>query len=264
MKTGIYPGISNADYHADPAISKSQLDLVRRAPGLLEWSRNAPRGVSDAADIGNAAHCMLLEPAEFADRFIVAPKFDRRTNQGKADAAAFEADCAGKTILSDDDWDKLQHMRDSVMAHPDAASLLSLKGLAEHSVWWTDPITGVQCRARPDWWIKDHRIMVDVKTADKAADFHWSVRDYRYDVQQAFYSDGAAHAGAPVDMFLFLVVGKSREMGRYPVRVVELLAADVERGRQEYQHDLATVAECQRTKEWPGIERVSVPERKYY
>ncbi|RNM50787.1 exodeoxyribonuclease VIII, partial [Salmonella enterica] len=48
-----------------------------------------------ALDMGTALHCLLLEPKEFDKRFIVAPEFNRRTNQGKADEAAFMKDVAG-------------------------------------------------------------------------------------------------------------------------------------------------------------------------
>ena len=40
--------------------------------------------------MGSAIHCLLLEPDEFKDRFIIAPPFNRRTNAGKAEEAEFQ------------------------------------------------------------------------------------------------------------------------------------------------------------------------------
>ena len=264
MNPGIYPDIPSDQYHTGPGYSKSQLDLVRRAPGLVQWARNSPYTGSDAADIGTAVHCLLLEPAEFARRYVVEPVFNRRTNAGKADAEAFAVNNHDRHILSASDYDTILNMQASVMAHPEAKALLTMPGESESSVYWIDPATGLLCRCRPDRWARAARVMIDVKTTDDAAKFHWSVRDYRYDVQAAFYSDGAAAVGEPVDLFVFVVVGKRREMGRYPVRVIELDAATVEAARIEYQQDLSTVLECQRTKEWPGIELMTPPKRNHY
>ncbi len=262
MQQGIYQNIPADQYHTGPGYSKSQLDLVRRAPGLIQWARNSPYTHSDAADIGTAVHCLLLEPDEFARRYVVEPKIDRRSNAGKEAAARFAAENSDRHIIAEADYDTILNMRASVRAHPDAKALLALPGESESSVYWIDPATGLLCRCRPDRWARQARVMIDVKTTDDAAKFHWSVRDYRYDVQAAFYSDGAAAVGEPVDMFVFVVVGKRREMGRYPVRVIELDPATVESARIEYQQDLATVAECERTRSWPGVELMIPPRRQ--
>ena len=264
MQPGIYPDIPADQYHAGPGYSKSQLDLVRRAPGLIQWARNSPYTHSDAADIGTAVHCLLLEPDQFADRYALEPQINRRTNAGKEEAERFAAENAHKGILSADDYEQILAMRQSVMAHPEARALLEMPGESESSVYWLEPTTGLLCRCRPDRWARSARVMIDVKTTDDAAKFHWSVRDYRYDVQAAFYSDGAAAVGAAVDLFVFVVVGKRREMGRYPVRVIELDPATIEAARIEYQQDLLTVAECEREKSWPGVELMTPPRRQQY
>ena len=77
-------------------VSKSQLDMVAKNPALLKWVQAAPEDEEkkSALDMGTALHCLLLEPGEFDKRFIVSPKFDRRTKQGKADEEAFLRDVA--------------------------------------------------------------------------------------------------------------------------------------------------------------------------
>ena len=82
MKPGIYFDISNEDYHAGDGVSKSQLDMVAMSPALLKWQKSAPVDTEKlkALDMGTALHCLLLEPDEFDKRFIVAPAFNRRTN----------------------------------------------------------------------------------------------------------------------------------------------------------------------------------------
>jgi len=84
---------SNADYHADPAISASHLHAVAASP-YHYWSRfinpDRPPSVQTAAmKLGSLTHCAVLEPDELASRYGIAP--DRRTNAGKAAVAAMEA-----------------------------------------------------------------------------------------------------------------------------------------------------------------------------
>ncbi|MDR8340318.1 exodeoxyribonuclease VIII, partial [Acinetobacter baumannii] len=112
-----------------------------------------------------ALHCLLLEPEEFDKRFIVAPPFNRRTNQGKADEAAFMKDCegSGKTVIEAEQDRQLKLMRDSAMAHPAARWLLEAEGFCEASHYWTDPETGELCRIRPDKRLKNHPVRLDVK-----------------------------------------------------------------------------------------------------
>lgn len=104
MRPGIYRDISNEAYHAGDGVSKSQLDLVAINPALLAWQRNAPVDTEklQALDMGTALHCLLLEPEEFDKRFIVAPQFNRRSNAGKEEEAAFLNKVAGMgmTIMS--------------------------------------------------------------------------------------------------------------------------------------------------------------------
>lgn len=265
METGIYADISHAAYHGGEGYSKSQLDLAADSPALLLWSRRAPRSFTEAGHIGTALHCLLLEPHKFHKEYAIGPDCGRRSTADKERWDDFELNLRGKTALSVDDLEQLNQMKYSVLAHPEAAGLLGLpSGVAEQSAYWIDQDTGLLCRCRPDLWAPDHGVIVDVKTTDDIHKFKWSIRDYRYDVQHAFYWDGVQSAtGINVDAFLFLVVGKKREMGRYPVRVFELDPHDVAAGRQKYRQDLAVIAECERTGVWPGIQSIEVPKPRY-
>lgn len=146
MKPGIYFDISNEDYHAGDGVSKSQLDMVAKNPALLKWVQAAPEDEEkkSALDMGTALHCLLLEHGEFDKRFIVSPKFERRTKQGKADEEAFLRDIAdmGISVLDAEQWRKLELMRDSAMAHPAARWMLEAPGYCEASMYWNDEETG--------------------------------------------------------------------------------------------------------------------------
>lgn len=231
--------LTNEEYRAVDAISKSDLDLAHKSPALLEWVRNAPSEPNDTADIGNALHCALLEPEHFANEYYEMPKFDKRTKAGKEQAAAFEQTMAGKTPIPD----MVIAMRDSVLAHPVARDLLTSDGVSESSIFFE--IDDIKCKCRPDRIVSGKHILVDVKTTDDIEKFHYSIRDYRYHVQAAFYSDGYAALTGEVPMFLFVVVGKRKVFGRHPVRVFALEQEAIDEGRAEHLADLDKVREYQ-------------------
>lgn len=259
MKPGYYRDLENEAYHAGPGYSKTTLDLVHKSPALVQWNRTAPRDDDVAAvDIGDAFHAYLLQPERFAAEYITAPNVDRRTKVGKEEYSDFLNRAGGKTVLSDDDSRKLALMRESALAHPTARKLVEAAGDVEASIYWIDPDTGLLCRCRPDKLVDAHRIILDVKTCADIDRFGTSVNDYRYHVQDPFYSEGyERHFGEAPSAFLFLAVSTTRDAGRYPVRLFALPPSEREAGRVEYRRDLATIAECERTGIWPGIETVS-------
>ncbi len=264
MKPGIYSDISNAAYHAGEGVSKSNLDMLNKAPALLQWSRSAPEDSSKktALNIGTAMHTMLLEPEKFTDQFVIEPVINRRTSAGKQQAEEFEAACkaSGKMVITGEESRKLNLMRESVMAHPEARQLMEAEGEAEASAYWIDPETGVKCRCRPDKLITKAGFIVDVKTTGDMGKVARSVFDYRYHVQDAFYSDGYAHAsGEATNGFLFLFISTAIECGRYPVRIFQLDQEAKMIGRYAYQANLRTYAECMESGVWPGVEELSLP-----
>lgn len=260
---GYYLGLSNEAYHKGPGISKSQLDLVSQSPALLQWSKNAPEDDENksALNVGDAVHALLLEPQRFRDEFAIGPKdAPRNTNAGKEKWAEFEAGLDGQTILTADEGRKIELIYGSVMAHPHARWLIEAKGDPEASIYWTDPETGLLCRCRLDKLLTDYGWIMDVKTTADMSKFNRSVWDYRYHVQDAFYSEGyKQHFGEAPSGFLFLVVSTSIECGKYPVRLFCLDDEAKAKGQASMREDLSVLAECERTGEFPGIETISLP-----
>ena len=262
MGPGYYPSIPNDEYHSGPGVSKSILDLVHVAPALVQWSRNAPRDEDAVAavDIGDAFHALILEPDRFKRDFVVAPEFNLRTNAGKSAYAAFVEEAQARPVLRAEHLHQLRLMRESTLAHPYARLLLEEPGDIEASIYWTDPETGLLCRCRPNKRLTRRPIILDVKTCADIERFAASIEDYRYHVQDAFYSEGyERHFGEPPAAFVFLVASTSRDAGRYPVRCFVLAADDRSQGRAEFRADLETYADCERRGVWPGIESITRP-----
>ncbi|EHG3885903.1 exonuclease VIII, partial [Salmonella enterica subsp. enterica serovar Cerro] len=194
IQPGIYYDIPNEAYHAGPGVSKSQLDDIADTPAIYLWRKNAPVDTekTKSLDTGTAFHCRVLEPEEFSKRFIIAQEFNRRTSAGKEEEKTFLEECArtGRTVLTAEEGRKIELMYQSVMALPLGQWLVESGGYAESSVYWEDPETGILCRCRPDKIIPEFHWIMDVKTTADIQRFRTAYYDYRYHVQDAFYSDG--------------------------------------------------------------------------
>ncbi len=263
IEPGIYYGISNENYHTGPGVSKSQLDDIADTPALYLWRKNAPVDTTKTKtlDLGTAFHCRVLEPEEFSNRFIVAPEFNRRTNAGKEEEKAFLMECAstGKTVITAEEGRKIELMYQSVMALPLGQWLVESAGHAESSIYWEDPETGILCRCRPDKIIPEFHWIMDVKTTADIQRFKTAYYDYRYHVQDAFYSDGYEAQFGVLPTFVFLVASTTVECGRYPVEIFMMGEEAKLAGQQEYHRNLRTLADCLNTDEWPAIKTLSLP-----
>jgi hypothetical protein len=250
MTPTIRHDLTNAEYHSSPAISKSGLDLIRKAPALYKWRRDNPSEPTPAMRLGTLTHSAVLEPEDFSAGTIVRPDgIDRRTSTGKAAWTEFEQLAIGKEIISAEESAKLAAIRDAVRAHPAAAKALAGSPTIEQSIFWESD--GIACRCRPDA-VTERGVIVDLKTTRDASPdgFAKSVAQYRYHVQAAYYSDGYEAAfGEPPRGFVFIAVETEPP---YLVAVYVASEAMTSRGRMDYQQDLDTFRECRDTDTWPG------------
>lgn len=213
--------------------------------------------------LGTALHTHVLELSRWDQEIAVAPPMDRRTKTGKESWAAFEADAAGKTVITTDDAEQVMAMGRAVMRHPAAAMLLGLPGKAETTHMWTDAATGLECKCRPDWLTDDGSIVVDLKTTKDASPrgFKQSIANFSYQKQAAWYLHGVQQAtGKRPDQFIFICVESSAP---YACAVYAADAEMIERGHDQAMRDLAKLAVCKAADHWPSysdqIETISLP-----
>jgi len=235
--------ISNADYHADPAISASQLKTVMQSP-YHYWIRYLdPDRVAmvptAAMRFGSLAHCAVLEPDELSKRYQLAP--DRRTKEGKAAVAEMAA--AGIEAVSEADMVLAVNMAVAVHGHPTAGALLQ-SGQAEQSFWFDDIPTGLRCKCRPDWF--DGTTIVDLKTCQDASPtgFAKAIANFGYQIQAAHYL-----AGTLATRFIFVAVEKTAP---YAIGVYELNTEALIHGSIARHNALQRIQDCRAINEWPG------------
>lgn len=260
LKEGIHKGMSNEDYHADrSALSSTSLKLLNsKTPHhLRSYLDSPPAEPTPALRMGSAVDCLTFEPELFRKQFVVAPKsLNRRTKVGKEEWAKLCAD--KRTTLTDKEHQEALGTAKAIRSNPVWVDL-SHTGEAQLSFVWRDPVTGLLCKCRPDWYDEATATVVDLKTALDAdpEKFAKAVANYGYHIQAAFYSDGIRACGKPVKRFIFGVMEKPDDRNTFEadprmMAFYELRIEDMEAGRDTYVSSLAAINFCMINDEWEG------------
>ena len=247
---GIYDGISNADYHNDPALGSTSLKtLATKTPAHYKYDQEHPK-TSDAFTLGTAAHSLILE--NDTTQFEIVDAANWLTKDAKA--AKAEALTAGRVPLLTKEFEQVQAMRDAVMANPLARTALT-GHKAEYSAFWEHE-SGTMIKTRPDAMHDGGplgNLIVDLKTCASADpnEFGRTAHQFGYHIQQAHYQAGLkAVTGEDFD-FLFVLVEKQPP---FLVSVVELDAEDVARGAELAERGIRIFNDCTKSGVWPGYE----------
>ena len=257
---------TNEQYHANEAISHSKLELFRRRP-ISYYRRFVAKTVArpettEAFRIGSAAHCAVLEPDQFWARYALRPDgIDRRTKDGKAAFAEFEAANVGKTVITQDEAGAVQEMTAAVQHHPLASQLLAA-GKPELS-WRVEPVGGMALQCRTDWFNSagcelsgGRPYVADIKTvesldSDAFRNFERACFNFGYHRQAGFYLPLITEIlGSPVFDFFFIAVEKSEPYG---VAVYRLSDEATARGHDETIADLIRLQNCIKSEQWPNL-----------
>lgn len=249
----VVDGLSADEYHADrTSISSSGLRalLAPGCPAQFKYDRDNPQPPKREFDLGNAVHAAVL--GEGHDIVVLDyPDWKKAEARQKRD----DAYAAGKVPLLPKENAQVNAMAKAIREHPLAGPLFAPgTGIAERSIYWTDPATGVRCRVRPDWLkqLPSLTLCVDLKTTKDANPEAVSraIRDYSYHQQDAFYTDGIEAAGlAPQGCrFIFVFISKQAP---YLITVRELTDQDRDIGRARNERALRLYADCVANDHWP-------------
>ncbi|MDX1941452.1 MAG: PD-(D/E)XK nuclease-like domain-containing protein [Saprospiraceae bacterium] len=262
FKTGLFPDMSIEQYHSTYGISRSGIMLFRKSP-LHYWhhyfnKHKIEQEESAALSFGNALHTYLLEPDQFNNRYIVAPKVDRRTTVGKKVWEMFLVQTNGRSILTEEQMYLVSEMAYSVSKNEQAQQLI-LNAQYEKSLFWNEKTTGMLCKARPDIWHPN--MIVDLKTTQDATStaFRRSLYDYGYHIQAAMIQDGIYEVtGQVMENFIFLAIEK---VPPFACAIYILNEESLSAGRDEFLRHLNTYKDCLKSGEWPGYptRSISIP-----
>ena len=281
---GIYPGVTYEEYAQWSGINNTTLwKLKSTSPMHCKHYLDNPPPSTDALRIGSAMHIQILEPQEFDKRFMVIPKWNMATKDGKAEFASYVIDLADKKTLTVAQTDQMieakKGKRDLLIGALalagldvlDQAELDTVQAMyarlkeqdayqyitgrrdsdTELAIVWDDEETGIRCKAKIDYANRDGCILCDLKSTEVAAEhaFRRSVEKYGYYQQAAFYSDGWQALTGDLCSFLFIAAEKSPPhcCCSYEPDENTLLA-----GRHSYRAALKLWKKCVDSDTWPG------------
>ncbi|MEU5939385.1 PD-(D/E)XK nuclease-like domain-containing protein [Micromonospora sp. NPDC047548] len=257
-RPGIYPGVPDDDYHADPVPGGSLSSTgVRKllppsCPALFKHWLDEGQEHKPEFDFGKAAHLHVLGTGP---QLVLVDRDRWDTNEVKAEVKAIRE--AGGVPLKRADMEKADAMAAKIRAHPLAGKLLDPdRGQAEVSLFWQDTETRVRCRARLDWVpapSSGRPLLVDYKTCDSAepGKLEKAINEWGYHVQRGHYLPGARATGLVGDDAELLFVFQEKK-APYLVTVVELHPVAKRIGEHLAREARHLYRECTTSGRWPG------------
>ena len=243
--------MTEKEYRQHPAISRSQLFRLRESPEKFKYYEDNPEPPRPALSFGRLLHAMVLQPETVDKEFAEAPNVDRRTTKGKAEWAAFEAYAEDKTVVTSDM--ALAAVEMSLKLEKNEFVKKLLNGEKEVPFFWTDELTGEECKCRTDCItnINGLDIIVDLKTAECAETdtFMRHAVKYGYNLQAAMYSEGVRKCTGKECAFVFVVIEKK------PPCAINILQADktfITHGFDMFRELIGIYHDCKQTGNWYG------------
>lgn len=279
--------MSNEDYHARPEFSSSQLkDMLRSAAHFHSHNivKEHEREVKKHLDFGTLAHTLFLEPELFETEFAILPEdAPRRPTEVMLKAKNpspetlgkiawwenFDANNAGKTLVTAEQMAGAKRIVENLQALSMYAEMQNNFGMAEASIFFTDPAFDLELRIRPDWHIAPcsrfpNGLIIDVKTANDArfTAFSKACGNYAYDLSAAMYREGFQQYYRTIEKpaFIFIVGENDAPFVAKQYKASELFLSV---GETRYNKAKELLAESLLINEWDGysleLEEIFLP-----
>lgn len=235
------------EYFRSTGVSNTMLGHLDQSPAHLQAYLAQPPETTKGQEIGTFFHELtLLENAP--KNIAIKPE---GMSFAKIDGKAWkkEALAAGKTILTQDEYDSIYGMRDAIMREP-RLKLAIETGQREVALFAPFIRGSVTRKARLDL-IPESIALIDLKSTLDASPrvFGKQMAANGYIRQAAYYLDIADANGLPQTQFLFVAVEKSRP---YAMAMYYLTPEQINAGRGHYVRLLQRYMECAEKNEWPA------------
>lgn len=279
--------MSNDEYHARPEFSSSQLkDMLRSAAHFHSHNivKEHEREVKKHLDFGTLAHTLFLEPELFETEFAILPEdAPRRPTEAMLKAKNpspetlgkiawwenFDANNAGKTLVTAEQMAGAKRIVENLQALSMYAEMQNNFGMAEASIFFTDPAFDLELRIRPDWHIAPcsrfpNGLIIDVKTTNDArfTAFSKACGNYAYDLSAAMYREGFQQYYRTIEKpaFIFIVGENDAPFVAKQYKASELFLSV---GETRYNKAKELLAESLLINEWDGysleLEEIFLP-----
>lgn len=260
---GIYVNVPIADYFAWTYMSKSGLSDFAKSPALwygrqigdIPWKKSA------SFELGSAVDHLWVERLTFEPEhgYQVIPKINPLTEKplpktGKARTEYLEhLEAQGLTPISPSVVKKARAMQEALDAN-DRAQRLHAGAMAQVSIVWRCPFTGLMLKGRPDLVDTERLILSDLKSTKEIRPwaFDSDASAYNYHWQLYLYTQGlvANGVGTWADWSHWLITVRNSKP--YGVACRPVPADALELAADETLYHLQRWIECARTKHFPA------------
>lgn len=215
-------------------ISASDLKLFLTSPLKYfyeKFQKTSKREDERHFSIGSGLHEMILEPELFKSNYLVAPKIDKRTKEGKEQYNNFLQEAKGKTILFEDEMEMIVKMTENSLKNKTFVDLIS-DSFRELSCYTTDEKTGLKLKMRPDILCKNKSTIVDIKTCVDSSPkkFKNDVYSYGYSLSASYYMDFIGR-----ENYIFAAIEKQEP---FQISLFSLNDEMIEFGKKQYRMGL--------------------------
>jgi len=251
-----------SNYHAGiETISSTGLKmLLQQSPAHFHRAYTKERPTQTKAQtFGIAAHVHILEGVDaFCKDYAVQPILDKRTKAGKAAYAEWLSLNGAQQAISEEDYERILKMNEAFHSHPEVKRLMmGQTGQAEQPISWRDPITGANCKCKPDWLAADTSVVIDLKTCESAHpdDVQRAIRRYMYHLSAAFYLQGIEAERLRIPQWQWVFVEKKEP---YAVAVYHPADALIDDGDRLASRALDIYRTCSKRNSWRAYDDESM------
>lgn len=259
------------EYNDIEAMNSSTLKHALRSMLRMRRSMDGDHKLeSDAAKLGTAIHCLVLEPQDFESLCVVMPAFElspenvtakgeptqsKNSKFYRSAVATWREENQGKIELNEGELGVVRKCAGRIKSHPRMRKLLANNDV-QREVTLLGEIAGVPCKSRLDMVQVGGRypLIVDIKTCADCAPhkFGSQFANLHYDFQLAFYREmfRLNYSKEPNVAILAAETSGDYDRAYYPVPepVLDSGMMKVMRAMQDYKRAL-------QTGEWPGVDR---------
>lgn len=239
-------------------VSYSSLKEFAKSPQHFVGYCIGEKKVTDAMNLGTLVDAMVFYDEDyFQNHFLVMPKVDRRTKDGKETfekyMAIIEANRKeGKkmTLVDVADYELAKRLKENLFKNEQSSVLLNEMTISQKYLEWTDKESGIVCCGLFDAASSETKKMLDLKVPG-SINIENPVRHYldmKYHIQAPMYIDGyVRNSGVFISEFYQVQVESSIPNGVAVFRIADEL---IEYGRNEYKFLLMKMKHCRENNLW--------------
>jgi len=177
-----YNKVASGEMH----LSYSSICALMKSPRHFINRYTAEKNQTAAMSFGSAFHCLVLEPKEFKNRYIIEPSFNKRTKAGKEAYSEFLESIGDKLTISQGDYNTAVDMSNAIFDNSALEPLL----YGEKEKQFNIEYNGVKLRGIWDVH-SDFAGVTDLKTcadANPKAFAKKAIWEFHYYLQGAIYT----------------------------------------------------------------------------